>query len=101
MHPISNKYGTYFDLKKFGEDIKAKRTESGLTFQKAADLIGVCPTPLHKIETGQTNPTIESFAKIMRWLQTDADKYIKKTQKRKRKHATNIKHNINNNGRTT
>ena len=97
MKPISDKYGTYFNLKLLGSDINKKRTESGLTFQKAGDLMGLCPSPLHKIETGETYPTIESFARIMRWLGTDANKYFKKPQKRK-KNATNLKHNINNNG---
>lgn len=88
MKPISDKYGTYFDLKLLGSDINKKRTESGLTFQKAGDLMGLCPTPLHKIETGQTYPTIESFARIMRWLGTDANRYIKKPQKRKKNAKT-------------
>ena len=57
---------------KFGELVRSKREELGLSYRQAAEESGVDKAAIQRAETGIA-PTIENFASLCRWAQIDAN----------------------------
>lgn len=56
------------DLKRISDRIRKWRDEAGLTLQKLGDRSGVSASTIHKIENGQTVPTIAILIKVANGL---------------------------------
>ncbi len=56
------------DLKRIADRIREWRDEAGLTLQKLGDRSGVSASTIHKIENGQTVPTIAILIKVANGL---------------------------------
>lgn len=76
IHPINSIHEQYFKRELFINDIKTKRTELGLTHYALGKITAMCPTSMSLIEQGKQYPTIESYCRIIRWLEVSADRYI-------------------------
>jgi DNA-binding XRE family transcriptional regulator len=51
-----------------GADLRARRREAGLTLTATADMAGIAPETLSRIEHGRTNPTVSTVRAILRAL---------------------------------
>ena len=49
---------------KIGERLKALRLSQGLTLQEVGDALGVRRANLSSIETGRTNPSLDTISRI-------------------------------------
>lgn len=56
------------EVEKIAERIHRFRTDEGLTLQELADRANVSPSTIHKIENGQTIPTISVLLKVANGL---------------------------------
>lgn len=61
------------DYKDIGQRIKEKRMEKGLTQEKLSEMIGVGPSHMSHIESGNTVPSFEVFISILNALNCSAD----------------------------
>ena len=64
------------DYKDIGQRIKEKRTEKGLTQEKLSEQIGVGPSHMSHIESGNTVPSFEVFVAILNALDCSADELL-------------------------
>lgn len=55
-------------LVNFGKNLKRYRLESNLTQEKLAELVGIHPTYVGKLEIGKCNPSVKMLFKISRAL---------------------------------
>ena len=64
--------------KSFGSVLRARREEKGFTLRKFAEKVGVSPTYLSLIETGQApqQPTVDRIKRMAELLDVDADEWI-------------------------
>jgi transcriptional regulator with XRE-family HTH domain len=60
------------EVEKIAERIHRFRTAEGLTLQELGDRAGVSPSTIHKIENGQTIPTISVLLKVANGLRRPA-----------------------------
>ncbi len=51
-------------VQQFGESIKKRRKELGITQPHLAELAGVSTNTLYKLERGQANPSLEVLGKL-------------------------------------
>jgi transcriptional regulator with XRE-family HTH domain len=63
---------------KFGSVLRARRVEKGFSLRKFAEKVGVSPTYLSLVETGQApyQPTVDRIKKMAELLGVDADEWI-------------------------
>lgn len=61
-----------------GKSIKTRRKELKITQPHLAELAGVSTNTLYKIETGQTNPTVDILGKIAEVLGMELKLEVKK-----------------------
>lgn len=66
-----------FDIKQLAKDIKYKRSNNNLSYRMASEQIGVSGAALCRIEKKQI-PDIDTFVKIVSWLNSDSERYFKK-----------------------
>ena len=64
------------DYKDIGQRIKQKRMEKGLTQEKLSEYIGVGPSHMSHIESGNTVPSFEVFISILNVLECSADEIL-------------------------
>lgn len=64
--------------KNFGSVLRARRVEKGFSLRKFAEKVGVSPTYLSLVETGQApyQPTVDRIKKMAELLGVDADEWI-------------------------
>ncbi len=64
--------------KNFGSVLRARRVEKGFSLRKFAEKVGVSPTYLSLVETGQApyQPTVDRIKKMAELLGADADEWI-------------------------
>ncbi len=64
--------------KHFGSVLRATRVEKGFTLRKFAEKVGVSPTYLSLVETGQApyQPTVDRIKKMAELLGADTDEWI-------------------------
>ncbi len=64
--------------KNFGSVLRATRVEKGFSLRKFAEKVGVSPTYLSLVETGQApyQPTVDRIKKMAELLGADADEWI-------------------------
>ncbi len=64
--------------KNFGSVLRARRVERGFSLRKFAEKVGVSPTYLSLIETGQApqQPTVDRIKRMAELLDVDADQWI-------------------------
>ncbi len=64
--------------KNFGSVLRARRVEKGYSLRKFAEKVGVSPTYLSLVETGQApyQPTVDRIKKMAELLGVDADEWI-------------------------
>lgn len=55
-------------LEKLGKNIKKYRLESNLTQEQLAEIVGIHPTYVGKLEMGKNNPSVKMLFKITRAL---------------------------------
>ncbi len=62
----------------FGSVLRARRVEKGFSLRKFAEKVGVSPTYLSLVETGQApyQPTVDRIKKMAELLGADADEWI-------------------------
>ena len=60
------------EVEKIAERIRCYRTDEGLTLQELGDRAGVSASTIHKIENGQTVPTISVLLKVANGLRRPA-----------------------------
>ena len=62
----------------FGPVLRARRVEKGFSLRKFAEKVGVSPTYLSLVETGQApyQPTVDRIKKMAELLGADADEWI-------------------------
>lgn len=66
-----------YDSALFSKAIKLKRLfELKIPFRKAATIIGISSSTLHRIENGQI-PDLLTYAKLCKWLKKDMNTFIK------------------------
>ncbi len=53
-------------LENFGKNLKKYRLESNLTQEKLAELVGIHPTYVGKLETGKSNPSVKMLFRLTR-----------------------------------
>ncbi|RUP26703.1 helix-turn-helix domain-containing protein [Mycolicibacterium phocaicum] len=63
--------------REFGRRVVERRTELGLTQEKAAELIGVHWTYLGQVERGRRNVTLLNILKIAAGLDIDAGRLVR------------------------
>ncbi len=63
-------------LKKFGLNVKFARMRKGITQEKFAELMGVHPTYVGKIETGKVNMSIAKVLELSNVLEIDINKLL-------------------------
>ncbi len=63
-------------LKKFGLNVKFARMKKGITQEKFAELMGVHPTYVGKIETGKVNMSIAKVLELANVLEIDINKLL-------------------------
>ncbi len=63
-------------LKKFGLNVKFARMRKGITQEKFAELMGVHPTYIGKIETGKVNMSIAKVLELSNVLGIDINKLL-------------------------
>lgn len=71
------------DLKRIASRIRAWRGEAGLTLQKLGDRSGVSASTIHKIENGQTVPTIAILIKVANGLNRRPSELLEEADVRK------------------
>jgi len=64
------------DYKDIGQRIRAKRSESGLTQEKLSEIVGIGPSHMSHIESGNTVPSFEVFVLIINALNCSADEVL-------------------------
>jgi DNA-binding XRE family transcriptional regulator len=74
--PINSIHELYFNKELFCADIKKKRNELNLSYYKLGQIIAYDSTGLKYIEEGRYYPTMETYCRIIRWLDVDANRYI-------------------------
>ncbi len=64
--------------KTFGSVLRARREKKGFTLRKFAEKVGVSPTYLSLVETGQAphQPTVDRIKRMAELLDVDADEWI-------------------------
>ena len=64
--------------KNFGTVLRARRVEKGFSLRKFAEKVGVSPTYLSLVETGQApyQPTVDRIKKMAELLGADTDEWI-------------------------
>jgi len=62
--------------REFGERVRERRNELGLSQEAAADQIGIHWTMLGKVERGQRSLRLENIVKIAHGLDIDAGKLV-------------------------
>lgn len=64
--------------KNLGSVLRARRVEKGFSLRKFAEKVGVSPTYLSLVETGQApyQPTVDRIKKMAELLGADADEWI-------------------------
>lgn len=55
-------------LKRLGENLKKYRKVAQLTQEQLAELVGIHPTYVGKLETGKNNPSVKMLYKLSRAL---------------------------------
>ena len=55
-------------LKQLGQKLKEKRKEANLTQEQLAEIVGIHPTYVGKLEGGKNNPSVKMVYKITRAL---------------------------------
>ena len=55
-------------LKQLGQRLKEKRKEANLTQEQLAEIVGIHPTYVGKLEGGKNNPSVKMVYKITRAL---------------------------------
>ena len=55
-------------LKRLGENLKKYRKGAQLTQEQLAELVGIHPTYVGKLETGKNNPSVKMLYKLSRAL---------------------------------
>ncbi|MCC6726049.1 MAG: helix-turn-helix transcriptional regulator [Saprospiraceae bacterium] len=65
-------------VKQFGESIKGRRKELGITQPHLAELAGVSTNTLYKLERGQGNPSLEVLSKLAEVLGLELKLGVKK-----------------------
>jgi transcriptional regulator with XRE-family HTH domain len=63
-------------LKKFGKHLEKIRTEKGLSLRKLADLADVDFSQIHRIEKGQSNPSLTMLMTIAEALESTAQELL-------------------------
>lgn len=53
-------------LQRLGENLRKYRLESNLTQEQLAELVGIHPTYVGKLESGKNNPSVKMLYKITR-----------------------------------
>ena len=69
------------DYKDIGLRIKQKRIEKGYTQERLSELIGIGPSHMSHIESGNTVPSFEVFISILNALDCSADELLCKELK--------------------
>jgi len=64
------------DYKDIGHRIKAKRIEKHFTQDKLSELVGIGPSHMSHIESGNTVPSFEVFIAILNALDCSADELL-------------------------
>ena len=64
--------------KNFGSVLRATRVEKGFSLRKFAEKVGVSPTYLSLVETGQApyQPTVDRIKRMAELLEANADEWI-------------------------
>lgn len=63
--------------KTFGQVLRERRVEKGLTLRKFADMVGISPTYLSQVEQDNVDPpTAERVKKMAELLDANADEWI-------------------------
>lgn len=65
-------------VQQIGTVIKTRRKELGITQPHLAELAGISTNTLYKLETGQTNPSLEVVQKIAEVLGMEIKLEVKK-----------------------
>ena len=63
-------------LKKFGLNVKFARIKKGVTQEQFAELMGVHPTYIGKIETGRINMSLAKVLELAEVLDVDINKLL-------------------------
>ena len=64
------------DYKDIGQRIKAKRIEKGFTQEQLSEMVGIGPSHMSHIESGNTVPSFEVFISIINALDCSADELL-------------------------
>ncbi len=64
------------DYRDIGQRIKQKRVEQRLTQEKLSELVGIGPSHMSHIESGNTVPSFEVFLSILNVLDCSADEIL-------------------------
>lgn len=69
---------SYVEIERLAALVRARRGKKGLR-QVAAEIEGVSPSTLSRVENGKT-PDIDTFLKLCDWLEISPNELIKSTQ---------------------
>jgi transcriptional regulator with XRE-family HTH domain len=64
-------------LKRFGKHLEKIRTEKGLSLRKLADIADVDFSQIHRIEKGQSNPSLTMLLTISASLEITIEELIR------------------------
>ncbi len=64
-------------MKRFGEKLRALRTQRGLTVQQLGDMLGIHNSHVVRMEKGQRKPSVDVVLEISRIFDVSADTLIK------------------------
>ena len=64
----------------FGERVRARRQELGITQETLANCAGINRTYIGSLETGQRNPSLETIARLAIALSADAAELVRGMQ---------------------
>jgi transcriptional regulator with XRE-family HTH domain len=66
--------------KRFGVAVRKRRTDSGVSQEKLAELAGLHPTYVGMVERGVRNPTLDVAARLAKALKVGLPKLIAEAQ---------------------
>lgn len=65
-----------FDRQHFSAAIQYRLLERNISGREAAKEIGISPSTISRLMSGELLPDIESFALVMKWLDMDANMFL-------------------------
>lgn len=65
-----------FNPERFAMAVKLRRKWAGLSRAELCELTGLSTATVQKIEDGSTAPEMATFAKLLNWLELDANDFF-------------------------